>query len=109
MLLFLVFFGNANLSGRAQKEFIKFENSLKQMFPFEEAGNLPNLKDLGDVSENIIFKTTAFFSLTHLFAADFEQKSVERVVAILQNNVKQWSFVETQLLEPNINMGMVSK
>lgn len=30
------------------------------------------------------------------------------MVAILQGNIKQWSFIEAQLLEPNVNLGMVS-
>jgi hypothetical protein len=29
------------------------------------------------------------------------------VIGILQGNIKQWSFIESQLLEPNVNLGMV--
>ena len=32
--------------------------------------------------------------------------SIQRVVTILQSNIKQWSFIESQLLEPNVNLGM---
>lgn len=35
------------------------------------------------------------------------QGNINRVVTILQNNIKQWSFIEAQLLEPNVNLGMV--
>lgn len=27
---------------------------------------------------------------------------------MLQGHIKQWSFIEAQLLEPNVNLGMVS-
>jgi hypothetical protein len=37
-----------------------------------------------------------------------EEGNMQRVVAILQSNIKQWSFIEAQLLEPNVNLGMVS-
>ena len=36
-----------------------------------------------------------------------DEGSIQRVVTILQSNIKQWSFVESQLLEPNVNLGMV--
>lgn len=36
-----------------------------------------------------------------------DEGSIQRVVSILQSNIKQWSFVESQLLEPNVNLGMV--
>lgn len=34
--------------------------------------------------------------------------NVKRVLSILNGNIKQWSFIESQLLEPNVNLGMVS-
>ena len=34
--------------------------------------------------------------------------NVQRVMAVLDGNIKQWSFIEAQLLEPNVNLGMVS-
>jgi len=36
------------------------------------------------------------------------QGNIQKVIGILQNNIKQWSFIESQLLEPNVNLGMVS-
>jgi len=35
-----------------------------------------------------------------------DDTSVERVVSILRGNVKQWHFIESQLLEPNVNLHM---
>lgn len=34
--------------------------------------------------------------------------NIHRVITILHENIKQWSFVESQLLEPNVNLAMVS-
>lgn len=34
--------------------------------------------------------------------------NVQRVMAVLDGNIKQWSFIEAQLLEPNVNLGMVT-
>jgi len=34
--------------------------------------------------------------------------NVQRVMSVLDGNIKQWSFIEAQLLEPNVNLGMVS-
>ncbi len=33
-------------------------------------------------------------------------QSVSRVVSILESNIQQWGFIESQLLEPNVNLGM---
>ena len=33
---------------------------------------------------------------------------MQRIIAVLENNIKQWSFIESQLLEPNVNIGMVN-
>ena len=33
--------------------------------------------------------------------------NVQRVLSVLDGNIKQWSFIEAQLLEPNVNLGMV--
>jgi hypothetical protein len=35
--------------------------------------------------------------------------NVQRVMTVLDGNIKQWSFIEAQLLEPNVNLGMVSQ
>lgn len=35
--------------------------------------------------------------------------NVQRVMTVLDGNIKQWSFIEAQLLEPNVNLGMVSR
>ena len=32
--------------------------------------------------------------------------NILRVIEVLENNIKQWSFIESQLLEPNVNLGM---
>ena len=55
-------------------------------------------------------------SMHHLYPFDFnsfpkpqdlaDDVSVQRVVTILHGNIKQWSFIESQLLEPNVNLGM---
>jgi len=37
------------------------------------------------------------------------QGNMQGVVNLLQNHIKQWSFIEAQLLEPNVNLGMVSE
>ena len=34
------------------------------------------------------------------------EANVQRVMAVLDSNIKQWSFIEAQLLEPNVNLGM---
>ena len=33
--------------------------------------------------------------------------NVQRITTVLDGNIKQWSFIEAQLLEPNVNLGMV--
>jgi hypothetical protein len=39
---------------------------------------------------------------------DFTTESnINRMISILSSNVKQWSFIESQLLEPNVNLAMV--
>ena len=35
-----------------------------------------------------------------------DEKSISHVVSILESNVEQWGFIESQLLEPNVNLGM---
>lgn len=67
--------------GRAQNEFSRFDSNypLRHLFPFDGT-ILP--KDIID------------------------DGSVQRVVSVLQSNIKQWSFIESQLLEPNVNLGM---
>jgi hypothetical protein len=45
-----------------------------------------------------LYDLTIFFSL---------QGNIQGVVNLLQNHIKQWSFIEAQLLEPNVNLGMV--
>lgn len=39
---------------------------------------------------------------------DLDDANVDKVVDILRSNVEQWSFVESQLLEPAVNLAMVS-
>lgn len=34
------------------------------------------------------------------------QNNIQGVVNLLQSHIKQWSFIEAQLLEPNVNLGM---
>jgi hypothetical protein len=81
----LLFLGTITLVRRAQQRsyFNKLDipSSLLGLLPHEEQG-LGNLKD------------------------SVEEGNINRVVSILQNNIKQWSFVEAQLLEPNVNLGM---
>jgi hypothetical protein len=35
------------------------------------------------------------------------QHHVKKIINVLEGNIKQWSFIESQLLEPNVNLGMV--
>ena len=35
-----------------------------------------------------------------------DDDGVQKVVTILQGNIQQWNFIESQLLEPNVNLGM---
>ena len=37
-----------------------------------------------------------------------DEGSVQRVISILHGNIKQWGFIESQLLEPNVNLAMVN-
>ena len=37
----------------------------------------------------------------------FDEGSVNRVIDVLRSNVFRWSFVESQLLEPNVDLAMV--
>ena len=37
---------------------------------------------------------------------EMDDLSVERVVEVLRSNARQWSFVESQLMEPNVNLAM---
>eukprot|EP01035_Chromulina_nebulosa_P017254 gene17254-22785_t len=34
------------------------------------------------------------------------ESNMNRVITMLQNHIKQWSFIESQLLEPNVNLAM---
>jgi hypothetical protein len=71
---------------RAQvNDFFRFDTNYpsRSLFPFANDGRI-NIKDLL-----------------------VDEGSIQRVVTILQSNIKQWSFIESQLLEPNVNLGMV--
>jgi hypothetical protein len=35
--------------------------------------------------------------------------SVDRIVDVLRSNARQWSFVESQLMEPTVNLHMVGQ
>lgn len=84
---FLVIFllvGSSALIRRAQNEFFKIDGNhpLRGIFPFDGANSPSNLKE------------------------SFDDGNIQKVINILQNNIKQWSFIESQLLEPNVNLGM---
>ena len=34
------------------------------------------------------------------------EANVQQVMAVLKSNIEQWSFIEAQILEPNVNLGM---
>eukprot|EP01035_Chromulina_nebulosa_P022428 gene22428-29042_t len=38
--------------------------------------------------------------------SSMDDGNIQKVIDVLQNNIKQWSFIESQLLEPNANLGM---
>ena len=40
------------------------------------------------------------------FKQDMDESSVARVMTILEANILQWGFIESQLLEPNVNLNM---
>lgn len=64
--------------------------------------------------QNEFYRFDQSYPLRHLFSFDgsifpkdvIDDGSVQRVVSILRSNIKQWNFIESQLLEPNINLGM---
>lgn len=39
--------------------------------------------------------------------SEFDETNVHRAIEILKTNVMQWSFIESQLLEPNVDLSMV--
>ena len=80
---------------RAQNELLRFDHALNTK-------SLPNLKYLDNVRISDPFQNKV-----NVDYGSF-QENVQRVVSILRNNIKQWSFVESQLLEPNVNVAMVS-
>lgn len=82
MLLFLL--GSSTLVRKAQNDFLKLDGQqqpLRGLFPFDSS-NTGSLKD------------------------SFDDGNIQKVINILQTNIKQWSFIESQLLEPNVNLGM---
>lgn len=54
--ILLAFLSNVNLTGRAQNDFFKFDNSLRHLFPYDGKA-LPNLKELDDV-RNLFYRGT---------------------------------------------------
>ncbi len=95
-LWLLIFFGTLTLVRRAQRN-NHFANS--KMDGNGGVGN-PTAASLGIFPNEEHGVTTLRDSV--------EEGNMQRVVAILQSNIKQWSFIEAQLLEPNVNLGMVS-
>eukprot|EP01040_Poterioochromonas_malhamensis_P004172 gene4173-4465_t len=83
-LLLLIFLGTITLIRRAQKNiFTRLEanpSSLLGILPQDEQGL--NLR------------------------SSVHEGNIQRVISILQGNIKQWSFIEAQLLEPNVNLAM---
>jgi len=63
--------------------------------------NLDNM-DVGSMHHLYPFDSNSFPKPQDLA----DDVSVQRVVTILHGNIKQWSFIESQLLEPNVNLGM---
>lgn len=40
---------------------------------------------------------------------ELDDEAVLRMLQVLRQNVRQWSFVETQLMEPRVNLAMVAR
>lgn len=81
-LTIFLFIGSLTPIRKAQNDLFRIDsnNPLRGIFPFQDGGS--NLKETLD------------------------DGNIQRVISILQNNIKQWSFIESQLLEPNVNLGM---
>lgn len=110
-LFLLIFLGYFTLIRRAQRNFFSrleaSTGSILNLFPHEEQDNTGSLRDsVEDVSS--IYRSCLYLLLNSQIPLNFTQRNIQRVVAILQSNIKQWSFIEAQLLEPNVNLGMVS-
>eukprot|EP01038_Epipyxis_sp_PR26KG_P013959 gene13959-18723_t len=90
LLHLILFLSSFTLIKRAQThDFLKLDGQvqypLRNLFPFEDNSN-------GIAAAS--------------FKDSLDDGNIQRVVTILQNNIKQWSFIESQLLEPNVNLGM---
>ncbi len=110
-LAILLFLGSLALVRKAQEEFYNNdeENPLRGLFEFQ-SGSIANMKDSFDDVSCLLRRQRqpiADIFITHLLHVDLEQGNIQKVIGILQGNIKQWSFIESQLLEPNVNLGMV--
>jgi hypothetical protein len=62
--------------------------------------------NFGGMGSSLVTNVGGPGALSQQTLSDMDDVSVDRVVDILRANVQQWSFVESQLLEPNVNLAM---
>lgn len=107
----LLFLGAITLIQNAQQRTYfnerELPRSLVYLLPNEENG-ISNLKDSVEEVRSILRYSSMREDWLSVAPSATLQGNINRVVTILQNNIKQWSFIEAQLLEPNVNLGMVS-
>jgi hypothetical protein len=58
------------------------------------------------INENSLSLRNLFLDDTLFPNAEIDDDSIKRVIEILKSNIKQWNFIESQLLEPNVNLDM---
>lgn len=94
-----------------------FSTSQLALSPFRSSSLGPRTPALVNAAQNEFYRFDQFdqsYTLRNLFSFDgsifpkdvVDDGSVQRVVTILQTNIKQWNFIESQLLEPNVNLQM---
>lgn len=64
---------------------------------------------IGDSFQSSLSRLSNLMSFDHRMGGDItDDIDIHKMVHSLQNHIKQWSFIEAQLLEPNVNLDMVS-
>lgn len=101
-----IFLGTITVVKRAQSEFFKEEQyPVRSVFPYTKKA-IGSLKDSFDDVSAMLKHSVYRLPFTTIFL-NFTQGNIQKVINILENNIKQWSFIESQLLEPNVDLETV--